>query len=310
MKKIFAMALAALALVACKPEGNNTPTDEPSGLSLDKKQLELKVGETAKLTANVAVDAWESSNVAVATVKDGTVTAVAAGSAIITAKAGSQSAKCMVKVTSAAGPGTQNGVKGSKVWAIIMDEVSFEGCGARIAGDARVDDVENFLYIWPDGTTYAAGDGVGMNAMGNAEGYVALTCTSQALGWSGLGFCISKEESVAALEALRQEILAAPDKYFFHFAMKSTDKASHKLYVFNEGLNGWTVGSTEIDGGAIFTDFTRDGKWHEIDVPMSKFTAGLQTPVKAGDNIFCALSGNQPGAQLNLDAVYFYKVEE
>ena len=269
--------------------------------------MELKIGESKTLTANIAVDSWESSKAEVATVdKDGKVVAVAEGSTIITAKAGEQTAKCMVKVTSGKDP-IENGVKGSKVWPVIMDQLTFEGCGSKIAGDIRVDDVDNHLYIWPDGSTYAAGDGVGKNAMGNDEGYVALTCTSAALGWSGLGFCIEKAESVAALEALRQEILANPDQYFFHLALKSTDKASHKFYVFNDGVNGFSIGTAEIDGGAIFADITRDGKWHEIDVPMSKFTSGLQKPVAAGDNVFCALSGNQPGAQLNMDAVYFYK---
>ena len=303
--KFFAVAMAALALVACKPAGGDEPTKDE--LTLSEKQMELKIGESKTLTANIAVDSWESSKAEVATVdKDGKVVAVAEGSTIITAKAGEQTAKCMVKVTSGKDP-IENGVKGSKVWPVIMDQLTFEGCGSKIAGDIRVDDVDNHLYIWPDGTTYAAGDGVGKNAMGNDEGYVALTCTSAALGWSGLGFCIEKAESVAALEALRQEILANPDQYFFHLALKSTDKASHKFYVFNDGVNGFSIGTAEIDGGAIFADITRDGKWHEIDVPMSKFTAGLQKPVAAGDNVFCALSGNQPGAQLNMDAVYFYK---
>ena len=302
--KFFAVAMAALAMVACKPSGDEPTKDE---LTLSEKQMELKIGESKTLTANIAVDSWESSKAEVATVdKDGKVVAVAEGSTIITAKAGEQTAKCMVKVTSGKDP-IENGVKGSKVWPVIMDQLTFEGCGSKIVGDIRVDDVDNHLYIWPDGTTYAAGDGVGKNAMGNDEGYVALTCTSAALGWSGLGFCIEKAESVAALEALRQEILANPDQYFFHLALKSTDKASHKFYVFNDGVNGFSIGTAEIDGGAIFADITRDGKWHEIDVPMSKFTAGLQKPVAAGDNVFCALSGNQPGAQLNMDAVYFYK---
>lgn len=302
--KIFALAMAALAFVACnKPE-------EVTPLELSDVQIAIKAGETHQLTANIKVDAWETSNAEVATVADGLVTAVAEGTAIITAKAGTDSKSCVVKVEKAGGNGGNGGgatMPYKRVWAVVLDQVTYEANASIMAGDARVDDVENHLYIWPDGSTYAAGDGVGKNAMGNDEGYVALTCTSAVLGWSGLGFCIEKAESVAALEELRQAILANPDNFFFHLALKATDSASHKFYVFNEGVNGFTIGTTEIDGGAIFGDYTRDGKWHEIEVPMSKFTATLQTPVKAGDNIFCALSGNQPGAQLNFDAVYFYE---
>lgn len=298
--KIFALAMAALAFVAC--ENKTLP------LELSDSQIALEVGATHQLTANVAVDAWETSDPAVATVQSGLVTAVAEGTAIITAKAGAESKSCVVKVSKKGqGGGGQASMPYKRVWAVVLDQVSYDANASIMAGDIRVDDTENFLYIWPDGTTYAAGDGVGKNAMGNDEGYVALTCTSAALGWSGLGFCINREASVAALEELRQAILANPDKFFFHMALKATDNASHKFYVFNDGANGFTIGTTEIDGGAIFADYTRDGKWHEIEVPMARFTATLQTPVKAGDNIFCALSGNQPGAQLNFDAVYFYE---
>ena len=57
---------------------------------------------TATVTPANSTDAvtWESSNVNVATVAGGVVTAVANGTAIITAKAGNYSATCVVNVTS------------------------------------------------------------------------------------------------------------------------------------------------------------------------------------------------------------------
>ena len=74
-------------------------------VSLDKTSLELTEGETATLTATVKPDdatdktvTWSSDNTAVATVADGVVTAVATGTAKITAKAGDASAVCTVTV--------------------------------------------------------------------------------------------------------------------------------------------------------------------------------------------------------------------
>ena len=74
-------------------------------VTLDKTSLELSEGETATLTATVKPDnatdktvTWSSDNTAVATVADGVVTAVAAGTAKITAKAGDASAVCTVTV--------------------------------------------------------------------------------------------------------------------------------------------------------------------------------------------------------------------
>lgn len=74
-------------------------------VTLDKTSAELTVGGTAALKATVTPDnatdktvIWTSSDESVATVKDGTVTAVKAGKAVITAKAGDQIAECTVTV--------------------------------------------------------------------------------------------------------------------------------------------------------------------------------------------------------------------
>ena len=77
-------------------------------ITLDKSELHLEVGETAQLTAIVepsdatnADVAWISSDVKVATVVNGVVTAVGKGTATITAQSydGNASASCSVTVT-------------------------------------------------------------------------------------------------------------------------------------------------------------------------------------------------------------------
>ncbi|WP_294553454.1 S-layer homology domain-containing protein [uncultured Pseudoflavonifractor sp.] len=78
-----------------------------TAVTLSQSALSLEVGGSGVLTAAVtpadATDsalAWSSSNTGVATVSNGTVTAVAAGSAVITAQAASgASAQCTVTVT-------------------------------------------------------------------------------------------------------------------------------------------------------------------------------------------------------------------
>ncbi len=74
-------------------------------VTLDKTSAELTVGDTATLKASVTPDnatdktvTWTSSDDSVASVKDGVVTAVKAGKAVITAKAGDQTAECTVTV--------------------------------------------------------------------------------------------------------------------------------------------------------------------------------------------------------------------
>ena len=72
---------------------------------LDRTSVELTEGETTTLVATVAPDdatvkmvAWSTSDEAIATVDNGVVTAVAAGTATITAKAGDKKATCTVTV--------------------------------------------------------------------------------------------------------------------------------------------------------------------------------------------------------------------
>ena len=304
--KIFATALAVLALAGFTACDQPTPT-EP--LELTETSVTMKVGETHQLTANVAVESWTSSNEAVATVADGLVTAVSAGNAIISATAAGVTKTCVVLVEasgSTGNNGTTAQVKGTKIWPIVLDAVTAEANASKIVGDLRIDDTNNFLYIWAAGETYVAGEGTGLNFHGNTEGYVALTVAAPQ-GWSGLGFCLG-EASAAAAEQLRQAIVANPDKYFLHIAMKATTPGNHQFYTFNDAVTSFAVGTATIEAGAVIGDFTRDGSWAEFDVPMANFAAALANiPFPTGGNIFCALSGAAVGSQLNLDAVYFYE---
>ena len=80
--------------------GSSTET----GISIAPTTLALKVGETGQLTAKVdpagTAVTWSSDKDAIATVDaNGLVTAVAMGTAIITAKAGDKTATCEVTVT-------------------------------------------------------------------------------------------------------------------------------------------------------------------------------------------------------------------
>ena len=100
-----------------------------TSITLDKETLSLKNGETAKLTATLTPAenddsvTWKSSNTAVATVAaDGTVTAVAKGSAVITAKAANVSATCTVTVACAH--------KNAKEIAAVASTCILQGNGA------------------------------------------------------------------------------------------------------------------------------------------------------------------------------------
>ena len=122
MKSKLLVLSTALMLVLAGCSGNNNQSFTPAssgsesgsgsqsqatvtGVTLDKTELALTVGQTATLVATVipagAADVVWSSSSAHATVDDGLVTAVSAGPAVITASAGGYSASCVVTVSEA-----------------------------------------------------------------------------------------------------------------------------------------------------------------------------------------------------------------
>lgn len=127
MKKhlVFVTVMMAALCVGCQKPVNepvNKPDDTPEvvepevkleSLSLDVKQCELAVGGSQTLVLSlVPADfsreglSWTSSRPDVATVADGTVTAVAAGETVITASLAGKSATCTVTVKAPVVPDT------------------------------------------------------------------------------------------------------------------------------------------------------------------------------------------------------------
>lgn len=333
--KFFAVAMAALALVACKP-GETGGNDNPGGnngqdpdkpgqevdLVLNPTKLEVEIGATGKIEATTAVAEFKASSEGIveltpaADAKSVEVKGVAAGNVIITATTkGGQNKTCIVTVKAAGsgegGGNTQSAVKGSKVWPLYMDGTSLEAIKDKVVADFTVDDVDKFIWNWViEGTsinTYTDGSASGLNFHGNNDGYLAWTVGTG--GWAGGGFQVDGEYKQKA-EELRKAIVANPDKMYLHFAMKSTDTKGHCFYLFGaEATTKFGVGPAVYGATKIVGDFTRDGSWGEFDIPMTEFAAGLATPLNTNEAIyiFSFLTDGAAGTQFNLDAVYFYE---
>ena len=110
MRKLLSVGLSVFAavfmvsfLVSCGPAED--PEVKVTSVSLSQSSLSLEIGATESLTATVTPSdatnktvSWTSSNPSVATVNNGTVTAVGEGMATITATAGGKSGTCQVTV--------------------------------------------------------------------------------------------------------------------------------------------------------------------------------------------------------------------
>lgn len=107
----------------------------------------------------------------------------------------------------------------------------------------------------------------------------------------------------------------APEEYTLHLAMKSTDNASHLLFLDGTSGSGKVcIGATAFVDNNItyqpYANFTRNGDWGEIEIPMSYLTGqglvyGNNNP--KGLNVFGFLSGGQTGTMLQFDAAFIYK---
>jgi len=308
--KFFAVALAALTLgfVACKDKEPVVDPNQEETLALDQNSITLNAGENATIIATVDAT-WASNNEAVATVagngKEAVVTAVAEGNAVITATTqGGQTKTCVVLVQKG-GKENENALKGSQVWPIVLDGTTLDANASKVVASFQPNDVDQFLYVW-DGT-YVGADATGLNFYGNGDGYTALTATNA--GWAGMGYCLTATgNGWEAAKSLKEAIVANPDDYFLHLAIKSTDNYSHCFYFMGSEATKFVLGPTAVYDGPIYANFDRDGAWHEFDIPMSAYATALaNTNVEAGVNVFVALTEGVQGAALNLDAVYFYK---
>ncbi len=101
MKRVLCLLLVA-GLLAC---AKKDPAADVSGITLNKTDLVLAVGETETLTATLSpvgiqgvTVVWETTRTDIVDVSEGRIQALSEGDAVVSARAGAASASCRVKV--------------------------------------------------------------------------------------------------------------------------------------------------------------------------------------------------------------------
>ncbi len=314
--KFFVLTMAALAIVAC------TPKEDPDDVTikLDKETLNMEVGDSQVLTATVVpagtAVTWTSLNPAFATVDNGIVTAVAEGSTIIIASAGSARAQCQVIVGKGSSmEGNVYTLKDASVYyPLYVDTDTKNKMGSKVKIDFTVDDVRNHFWPWviegSDLLTYVILTPTGKNFYGTEKdgGYMSLSASGNGAGWAGGGYSAQPDE----LQQLIDDINADPENFYFHIGLRQTDGYGNCFYFFGMEETKFVIGASSQYGGTSIGDFKRDGYWYEFDIPLSKYATAfsgykVSEHLKPGDDPYIFSFMTDWNGQLNYDALFFYK---
>lgn len=150
-----------------------------SSVTVDRTEVSLKVGETAKVNATVApadttedkTVAWVSDNTAVATVAaDGTITAVAAGTANVTATVAGKTATVKVTVSK---------VEAASI-AVDKTAVAFDTIGAteKVTATVTPDNAADKTVTWTSDNTAVATVAADGTITAVANGTATVTATT------------------------------------------------------------------------------------------------------------------------------------
>lgn len=218
---------------------------------------------------------------------------------------------CTAKATPINDNGNQGNDSALQLWAIWLDSITAYKYPESFMGDFTPHLADNNFYIWSD--TYTLRETSGLGYYNTTNDVLALSVGN--VGWSGGGMNLNAPTSIGEATSLMNMIVAQPENYFFHLAVRSTTAGNHQFYLFGSDATSFGIGdygSETIDFGEGVTgpaigDFTRNGEWQEFWIPMTLFAdkiANLPTPTESF-NIFCILSGGTPDVQIDLDAMYF-----
>jgi len=156
-------------------------------------------------------------------------------------------------------------------------------------------------YLWEN--TFSYGDATGKNSFGVEGEYKAIVTSDK--GWSGMGYNIDGSKGDLDLSGINKD-------YKLHMAVKASHNYPIDFYITDGSghVAHLILGQYDMDGKDPVANFKRDGKWHNIDIPVSyltqKFGIDFSKDTDYNGNILCINAGTKQGVEVDFDAVYFY----
>ena len=226
-------------------------------VSLNKTTLTLTEGDSETLTATVKPDnatdktvTWSSSKTTVATVDNGKITAVAEGTATITAKAGEKTATCTVTVKKKEIPVTSISISG-----VFLALVA--GSQYVLTATVNPDNATNKTVTWTSSNTSVAT----VDANGKITAIKAGTATITAKAGDKSAFCVVKVTQRVTSVTLNTSSLI----------LRENDTAQLIATVGPEDATDKTVTWTSSNPAIVFVD--SNGQVKAISLGSATITA-------------------------------------
>lgn len=223
---------------------------------------------------------------------------------------------CSLTTLSEGGEGGEGGntaasLSGSNYYLISLDATTYETIKDKVVADFRPNELDSFLYDWAGGFT--GGTCAGPNFYGVVDSWVNMSINT-GLGWFGAGFFSTNVDNIKKLAQIDADV----DNYYLHMAWKGNNTGNYAVKLYDGVIDGCPV-IVDVDGEY---GFTRDGEWHEIEVPIKYFynkglkyqesVLGSLTPDGSGNVGLNIMAITQPDdgtmpQSLQIDAVFIYK---
>lgn len=292
MKKIFSCIAAVWMLASCDPV---TDPVKATGIEIRPSSVTLEIGKTEELTFAVLPEQavqqvlWESSNETIVTVKEGKVTAIAAGKAevkAVVAENKSLTAVCTVTVTAPVPETTP--VTELTPTPAVDQPVSLTVGGTQTFGVAVVpEDASNPAVNWSvdnEAVTLSAATGTSVTVTAASAGTAVVTAVSADNSEVAVSWTVTVTEPVPESLNLANDV---PDAAF-----------RAVLTQFDTNNDG-TVSRAEADA---VTELIYE-EWSEtiIDLTGIAFFANLETLSVQGERLQSVdLSGNRKLKHIDL----------
>lgn len=190
----------------------------------------------------------------------------------------------------------------NKYYAIFLDGTTRK---AHVSDDRYVNIGTNGTsqneYPWENSFSY--GESSGKNSFGVEGEYKTLVTTDK--GWSGFGYNVDSSKGNLDLSCINKD-------YKLHLSLKASHNYPIDFYLFDGSghVAHLVFGQYDLEGRDPVANFKRDGKWHNIDIPMTyltkKFGIDFSKDTDYNGNLLCINAGAAKGVQVNYDAVFFY----